>query len=69
MKELKTNFEAELVKLMKDLTGPFLPAANGGLSWEIPLGVYYCELPDLHPQCPSDPELMVILVLTINSTT
>lgn len=69
MKDLKTNFEAELVKLMKDLTGPFLLAANWGQSWEIPLGVYYCELLDLHPQRPGDPELVVILVVTINSTT
>lgn len=69
MKDLKTNFEAELVKLMKDLTGLFLLAANWGLSWEIPLGMYCCKLPDLHPQCPSDPELMIILVVTFNSTT
>lgn len=69
MKDLKTNFEAELVKLMKDVTGLFLPTANWELSWEIPLGVYYCELSDLHPQYLSDPELMVMFVVTINSTT
>ena len=67
MKDLKNNFEAELVKLMKDLTGPFLPTANWGLSWETPFAVYYHELPDLHPQQPGDPELMVILVVTTNS--
>lgn len=42
-------------------------AAEWGLSWEIPLGVNYCELPDLHPQHPSEP--MVIGVGTIHSTT